>query len=655
MRSKKLLAGVLAAAAVINLSVSAAADDISENDEPKTACFDPDIMEYVFEDGTVVEPVRSEIFDDLDVWFAALPEKYDSREAFAELELEFPEVRNQNPTGTCWVHAALAAMEIRGIAEGLFDSGLNVNFSEAQIAYFSTVSSPDPTDRYYGDNYGLCPNKVYSLLALYKRGGNVPMATGILARGIGAYDEAHDPSLTISSSDPTPVIDEELRYASDYYVSDCEEINPDDTDAIKTAVMEYGAVTMSYYNSPSYHNGASYYCPSGSGSNHAVSVIGWDDSYSRDNFSNTPDTDGAWLCRNSWGRGFGDGGYFYISYCEPELKGIYTVKAVPKTKYSTVYGYDGACPIIFTYPKGYSIANIFTADKSEYISAAAFYTVDEAVDYTVKVYTDITDTADPESGELMINKSGTIPQGGYHTIDLNTSVFVDKGSKFSVVLETSDTKMYADNNNTSAGQSFHKKPSAEQWTDTYNGSFGYYCTIKEKHNGPVNVCLRALTTDIDDIIITEAPASASVIGGTGCSFTAKAEGTGLDIKWQYKNGTIWTDIPDDSNFSVKVTKSTSSLEPGAKSTLSIFDTTRYQDCSFRCIITDSSGRSIATDPAVLTFLKEDEISSDMIEAVPLAELPNYVNYFTALYDDEAFVLTPAQLRAVELVLDEDYS
>ena len=35
--------------------------------------------------------------------------------------------------------------------------------------------------------------------------------------------------------------------------------------------------------------------------NHAIQVVGWDDNYSRDNFKERPEKDGAWLCKNSWG------------------------------------------------------------------------------------------------------------------------------------------------------------------------------------------------------------------------------------------------------------------------------------------------------------------------------------------------------------------
>lgn len=58
--------------------------------------------------------------------------------------------------------------------------------------------------------------------------------------------------------------------------------------------------------------------------NHDVVIIGWDDHYSRDNFNQPPEGDGAFICANSWGGEFGDDGYFYVSYYDTNI-GIHNI------------------------------------------------------------------------------------------------------------------------------------------------------------------------------------------------------------------------------------------------------------------------------------------------------------------------------------------
>ena len=61
---------------------------------------------------------------------------------------------------------------------------------------------------------------------------------------------------------------------------------------------------------------------------HAISIIGWDDNFSRDNFpeGSKPEHDGAYIAMNTWGEDLGNNNIFYISYedyyVEHEMSGI---------------------------------------------------------------------------------------------------------------------------------------------------------------------------------------------------------------------------------------------------------------------------------------------------------------------------------------------
>ena len=81
--------------------------------------------------------------------------------------------------------------------------------------------------------------------------------------------------------------------------------------AVKKHIKENGAVYSSirsavmsdeeFYNKG---NAAFYY--NGEGLiDHAITIVGWDDTYSKNNFNTRPTNDGAWIVKNSWGTEWG--------------------------------------------------------------------------------------------------------------------------------------------------------------------------------------------------------------------------------------------------------------------------------------------------------------------------------------------------------------
>lgn len=119
--------------------------------------------------------------------------------------------------------------------------------------------------------------------------------------------------------------------------------------AVKNHIMNYGSVyaqiAMSDYN---WSTNTLYSNPDKFSSiNHAISIIGWDDDYSRENFpeNNRPEKDGAYIALNSWGEGFGKNGLFYISYEDQNVES--GMSGIASTSFKEAYEIDKITNSVF--------------------------------------------------------------------------------------------------------------------------------------------------------------------------------------------------------------------------------------------------------------------------------------------------------------------
>ena len=429
----------------------------------------------------------------------------------------FTEVKNQNPYGTCWAHAAMGLMEYSLKKQNIME---NPDLSEHHLAYFAYNTGYDVLGNASNDTI-TCSNTGADL---YNMGGNYWLAANRLLNWQGAAGEAGYPYSTMPDEVASDKAQDTVAILKEcYFIPTKDVVTGSDNDKklqlrnqLKTLIKEYGGVMWTYNHQNEYMHdvvkdgekeSTNYYSGTHlSGTNHAIEVVGWDDNYSRENFPETcrPENDGAWLIRNSWGTSICKDGYMYMSYEERTLgcsnsASVYI--AGNKSDYDNNYFYDNvvsnSLPSIGSLNK---IAAVYDVKNTvEQLKAVSFISAAADVNYSIQIYKLDTDgtVSNPEKGAALLSEpvTGKVAYSGVYTVELGKSIYLQQNDKFAIVVSFpgKNGRMYTSPSGTSNGVSVHDECAQGQmfinsgsgWSDCGKGS------------SPYSFNLNALTKDVD--------------------------------------------------------------------------------------------------------------------------------------------------------------
>ncbi len=427
-------------------------------------------------------------------------------------------VKNQGSYGTCWAFATYGSMESSLLPGELAD------FSEDNLVLQS------------GFDTGATATEKYN------HGGHIWFSTAYLARWGGPVwqsEDAYGDGVTPGGLSARKHVQDISWYAP--------RASATDNDRIKYAVSTHGAtyISMSWQGSSSgssYYNATThaYYYNGGSDTNHAVLVVGWDDGYAASNFATTPPGNGAFIVRNSWGTGFGESGFFYVSYYDTKFaRTSYAATfegVAPTTNYDAVYQYD---PLgdVNSFGSGSSTtlwgANRYTATAASTLKAIGFYA--EVPNTAYEIW------QGPTTAALTKVTQGTLPQMGFHTVTLPSPVALTGGAAFVVAVKLT-TPGYAYPLAVEYAEPGYSSAATASPGQSYYSANGTTWTDLTTWKSSANACIKAYATTVSDTtppVTTDNHLSVSLVAPCTITLTPTDSGSGMVgglAKAEYKVG-----------------------------------------------------------------------------------------------------------------------
>nr|WP_288652798.1 Ig-like domain-containing protein [uncultured Faecalibacillus sp.] len=374
-------------------------------------------------------------------------------------------IKNQNPYGNCWAYAACSVAESYLIKKGMASS--DIDLSEAHLNYYMYHNK--------GDKYENTDNDQTNVIGKYSFTdvGADPRMLQLAMSNFGLASETSYPISKITTMQGSKEDQNNTQYVMTNSNLLCQQAKGNES-IIKQAILDNGSVLACYYDTSTAYKNSNYYNSNEVNSfNHAISIVGWDDSYAANNFDNKPTRNGAWLIKNSWGTGFGNQGYFWMSYDEYSLGSVYSYEFKNKDE-ENIYQYDGTNNALrYTLSSNTSTyANEFLVKRTnEELNAVSVGSATSNIPYKLEIYTNLTDINNPTSGNCEVNQNGIIENDGINYIKLSKGISLKDNTYYSIVFTLFGTN---ENNASIMLDATLKGTDIEFIADTSNE----YCFIK---------------------------------------------------------------------------------------------------------------------------------------------------------------------------------
>lgn len=347
-----------------------------------------------------------------------------------------------------WAYALFHALESNLLKKGEYELSSEI---ELDVDYFNSYLYAEDRSEYLDlEKYGnMVGDKIIHKDESKKKRGNSISSIWGLAAGGGLRNKKN-------TEDTYRLLDTDIIYGGD-------------VNRIKNAIKTRGAVVAAIIWDDKFlkeipdpggepNDGGeafhpyTYYVPSGGTEstflNHAVTIIGWDDSYDKTNFVVQPKNNGAWLVEDS----YGNPGHYWVSYEDfalSEKSKFYSFDIEKNVTNKNIYQYDGGSSHNRS-PQGNKnkAVNIFLKNGvKEKLTDVSFGTMTYNAQYKIQIYKNArpaaNDQGQPVLSEPVFKEPVLTPEisnWGYHTVSLEK--YLREQNLEDIILEKTEEASY---------------------------------------------------------------------------------------------------------------------------------------------------------------------------------------------------------------------